>query len=148
MKCNERGDSLIEAVVAVALIGIALAAAFSASIAAAHRFGADAGREALQKYVGREMRLAVDVLKYQGGAITPRTIATTVPLAGASPLAAHVSIAVSPLPGSGFTITLSATSDDDATKSATLQAIVAQPAPLPSSTVESGLRAPAPIGGQ
>jgi hypothetical protein len=53
-------------------------------------------RAALQLEVLRQMALALDVLKYRGTRIPPAAVATTLPMPTGSPLAAAVSIAVSP----------------------------------------------------
>ncbi len=131
---SERGESLIEVVIAVAIVAIGSAALLAGTMAAAHRFGPDPQRAALQNVVQREMRIAVDVLKYQGAAIAPATVATTVPMPGTSPAPAHLSIATTPV-GAGIAITISASLDNGAGKSATLTTTVPQPAPLPSSTI-------------
>ncbi len=148
MRQHERGDSLIEVVVAVAIVAIALGAVMAATISATHRFGPDPQMAALQRQAGREMRLATDIMKYQGSSIAPATVATTVPLTGASPIPAHLSISVSPAPQSGFAITITATSDRDPSETATVQSTIPQPVPLPLSTVRSGVLVPAPIGAQ
>lgn len=132
---GERGDSIIEVVVAVAIAAIACAALIAGTVAAAHRFGPDAATCALQAAVQREMRIAVDVMKYQGGSIAPATIATSVPLPGGSPAAAHLSIATSTLANGANVITLQATLDADPSKTATLTTTLPPPAPLPSSTI-------------
>ena len=148
MKESERGDSLIEVVVAVAIVAIASAAILSGTIAAARRFGPDPVREALQQYVQREMRVAVDLLKYEGASMPPASVATSIPLPGGSSLEAHVSVNVSALPQGGTAIAITAQSDADSSKSVTMQTIVAHPAPLPSSTVQTNLTVAAPIGAE
>ena len=148
MKRSERGSSLIEVVVAVAIIVIATTAILSATMGAAHRFGPDPIREALQHHVQREMRIAIDLLKYQGASLASATAATSIPLPGASPLPAHVSLTVSALPQGGTAIALTAQSDADSSKTVTMQTIIAHPAPLPSSTVQSNLTVAAPVGSE
>lgn len=147
MRAGERGESLVEVVVAAALAAVTLSAVLTAIAAAAHRFGPDPVAQALQQYVAREMRIAVDLLKYQGTNVPPAAIETTVPLAGRSPLPVHVTLSV--VHGtSGTQLHISAQSDEDAREITTLQTSVAEPAPLPSSTVAAGSPAPAPVGAQ
>lgn len=148
MKESERGDSLIEVVVAVAIVAIASAAILSGTMAAVRRFGPDPVREALQQHVQREMRVAIDLLKYEGASMPPASVATSIPLPGGSPLDAHVSVNVSSLPQGGTAIVITAQSDADSSKSVTMQTIVAHPAPLPSSTVQTNLTVAAPVGAQ
>lgn len=148
MSDSQRGDSLIEVVVAVAIVAIASAALLSGTLGAARHFGPDAVSEALQRYVQREMRIAVDLLKYQGASLSPATVATTIPLPGASPVAVQVTLAVSPMPQGRTAVAITAQSATDQTKTFSMQTIIAHPAPLPSSTVESGLSVPAPAAAQ
>lgn len=145
MKTSERGDSLIEVIVAVAIAGIALAALLGGTLTAAHRFGPDAVDEALTRTVRNETRIAQDLAKYQGVTFVPAVVATTIPLAGSLPIPAHVSLGVSSQAGTTH-ITLTAQSDADASKTASLETTLDQPQPLPSSTVLSGTLAPAPLG--
>jgi len=143
---HERGQSLVEVVVSVGLVAVTLGAVTTAAIVATHRSGPDPVQTALQQIVERESRIAVDLLKYQGGTIVPTTVATAVPLPSGSPLAAHVSVSVSPLPGGGQSVQLHAVSDADPTKQVTLITTIANPAPLPSSSVSASGTAPAPTG--
>ena len=139
---GERGESLIEIVVAVAIVAIATSAVLAGTIVAAHRFGPDASKVALHNVLHREMRIAVDVMKYQGGAIAPTTVATSIPMPGASPAAAHLSIATQALAGGVTAIRIDATLDADVAKTASLTTNVPAPAPLPSSTVSATGSAP------
>jgi hypothetical protein len=131
----ERGDSLVEAVVAVAIVAIAIGALGGALIAAEHRFGPDPIESALEATVTREMRIAVDVMKYQGASLPSTSLATTVPLPSGSPLPALFSVTTTTAADSSITIVLSAIDSDDASKSATLSQTIAAPAPLPGARV-------------
>ena len=141
MRHIERGDSLLEVVVAVAIIAVAAGALGAATIAAVHHFGPDPLQSALEATVTREMRIAVDLVKYQGASLPAATVATTIPLPSGSPLPAHLSLATTNAANGSVTIVLSATDDNDATKAATLSQTLAAPAPLP------GARLPAAING-
>jgi hypothetical protein len=131
----ERGESLVEVVVATAIASLVLAALLNGTIIATHRFGPDLTRAQLDAYLQQEMHVCVDLLKYQDGRVVPQTIATTLPMPSGSPIPMHVSLATSALSGGAVALTLTATSDLDASESVTLQTIVGAPAPLPSSTV-------------
>ena len=147
MKPDERGETLLEVVVAVGIASIALGAIVSGTIAVAHKFGPDPVHQALEQQAKREMRVAIDVLKYQGSSIQDTVVATTIPQSSASPLPAHLSIAVTQTAQNANQITVTAQSDADPSEQATLNATVV-PAPLPQSTVQSGLLVPAPLGAQ
>lgn len=131
---SERGESLVEVVVTVAIVALACAAVLSGTLVATHRFGPTLEQSALQAAVHREMRVAVDVLKYQGNILVPTTVATSIPVPGASPLAAHVSLSTSRLSSGATTIGIAASLDSN-TDTVTLSTTVAPPVPLPSSTV-------------
>jgi hypothetical protein len=142
VRSGERGESLIEVVLSVAIVAIATGALGATTIAAIHRFGPDPIQSALEESVTREMRIAVDVMKYHGATIPTTTIATTVPLPSASPLPVSYTVTSQTDGSSGsVTIVLTATDSNDGTKSATLSQTIAAPAPLP------GARVPAASGG-
>lgn len=133
MRSSERGESLIEVVVAVAIVAIATAALGGALVSALHHFGGDPIQAALETSVAREMRIAVDVMKYQGASLPAATLATAIPLPSGSPLPVTYSISSR---GSGpVTIVISATDNDDSTKKATLTQTIAAPAPVPGTRV-------------
>lgn len=147
MNSSERGDTLVETVVAVAITAVAFGALTVGIVGAVRHFGPDPVEAALQAETRRQMRIAVDLAKYQGTTFAPTAIATAIPIPGASPFPAHVSLSVSPT-GGGFAIAIRAVSDADSAKSATLSTVVPAPAPLPSSIVTAGGLAPAPAGAQ
>ncbi len=144
MRRNERGEGLVDVVVAAAIVSIALAAILSAVVTATHRFGAQPVDEALRGCVQRELRIAVDVLKYQGATIAPAAIATSAPLPGGSPLPIHLSISTSRIAAGGFSVTVTA-SADETNESATMTTSVPEPVPLPSAQIVSPSNGQAPI---
>lgn len=143
MRADERGEGLVDAVIAAAIASIAVAAVLSAIVAATHRFGAAPVDEALRATVQRELRVAIDVLKYQGSSIAPVTIATSAPLPGGSPLPIHLSISTSAGTG-GSSITIAA-SADGRSESASVTTTVPAPVPLPSARVTAPQNGAAPI---
>ena len=115
----------------------------AATIAAVHRFGPDPIQSALEASVTREMRIAVDVMKYQGGTLPSGSLATTIPMPSGSPL--PVSYAISTTNASGaVTIVLSATDSSDSTKNVTLSQTILAPAPLPGARVSAPIQGNAP----
>jgi hypothetical protein len=128
------GESLVEVVIAVAIVSIACAALLGGTLAAARRFGPDVARSALDRTAQREMRIALDLMKYQGNAIAPTTVATTIPMPGASPAPAHVSISTVVLAGGAVTLAIRASLDARSTDAVTLTTTVPPGVPLPSST--------------
>lgn len=143
---TQRGQSLIETVVAVAIATTALAAVGAGVIAAERHFGPDARQTALEAAANRELRVAIDIVKYQGGSIAPTTVATSVPLGPSSMLPAQMSVSTNVMPGGGVAVTITAASQSDATKTATVTATVSAPAPLPSAQIDAPGAAPAPTG--
>jgi len=141
---GERGDSLIEAVVATAVIAVALGALACALLTATRRFGADPVQSALEASAAREMRVAVDVLKYRGTNVPATTLATTIPLPSASPFPAHLTLATTTASDGSVTIVLTAASDADATKRATLATTILAPAPQPGARIPASAGAAAP----
>lgn len=141
MRSSERGESLVEVVVAIAIVAIAISALGGATVAATHRFGPDPIQSALDQSVTREMRIAVDVMKYQGANLPTTSLATTIPLPSGSPLPVSYALASTTNLDGSVTIVLSATDTNDATKKSTRSQTIAAPAPLPGSQV------PAQTGG-
>ncbi len=148
MKQGERAESLLEVVVAGAIVAVTLGALLSGTFAAAHRFGPDLVHESLRRYADQELHVGADLLKYQGASLPPASIETSIPMPGSSPLNARVTLAVSPLPFGATAIAVTAQSDDNSRENVTVQNVIERPAPLPSSTVQSGLFVPAPVGAQ
>ena len=143
---SQRGSALVETAVAVAILAVVAGAALNATIFAARSAGIHPERAALQAALQREMPVALDVIKYRGGAIAPATIATTVPMPTGSPLAADLSIAVSPAPDGSVRVGLAAASADDPREHAELFVTLGAQAPLPGSILQAPGLAPAPTG--
>ncbi len=144
MRPNERGEGLIDAVIGAAIASIAVAAVLTGLVTATHRFGAAPVDEALRAAVQREVRVAADVLKYQGGSVAPATIATTAPFPGGSTIPIHLSISTNAIATGGYTVTIAATADGRSER-ATLTTTVPQPVPLPSTQIVAPQTAAAPL---
>jgi len=143
----QRGQTLIETIVAVAILTIVAGAVLAGTIASAAHFGPDPARAALDDALAREMSIARNLVKYQGATITPASIQTTAPLADASPLPANLELQVTQLPGGGMALTISATATwRGATEHRSLSSTLPPPAPLPGSSVTLPGFAPAPTG--
>jgi hypothetical protein len=144
---GQRGQTLIEAVVAVAIVTVVLGAALSAALAANAHFGPDPARAALGATLDREMRTARDLIKYQGATLQPASVQTTLPLPAGSPLPATLQLQTSPLPDGGTQLTLSGTATwQGASESASLATTLPAPAPIPGSSLTLTGLAPAPTG--
>ncbi len=141
----QRGSALVETAFAVAIAGLVAGAVLDATVLATRSAGMRPIRDALENEVRRELPVALDVLKYQGGTIVPAAIATTLPMPAGSPLAARVSIAVSPDPSGAISVTVTADAGNPAQR-ATLSATVGAQAPLPGSVVTAPGLVPAPTG--
>ena len=87
------------------------------------------------------MRIAVDVMKYQGASLPAASVSTAIPLPSGSPLPVSYALSRQTNADGSVTIVLSATDSNDGTKSATLSQTIAAPAPLP------GARLPAATSG-
>jgi type II secretory pathway pseudopilin PulG len=141
---SERGETLIEVVVACAVIAVITGAIGAALIAATHRFGPDVQQQALEQTVANEMRVAIDVAKYQGSTLAAASIATTAPLPSSSPLPIALSLNSVSTGSGAVTITITASTTSTPTKSASLTQTIVAPAPLPGSSVTSGVSGNAP----
>lgn len=141
----QRGGSLVETAVAIAIVALVAGSATGVVAIVVHDTAGSATREALQSELRREMSLAVDALKYRGTTLLPATAATTLPMPAGSPLAAQVRLRTAPLSGGGLRISIEATavaSRERRSLSATLDA----QAPQPGAVVEAPGLAPAPTG--
>ncbi len=143
----ERGQALIEAIVATAIATILVGAVLAGLVAANAHFGPDPAREALDSALAREMSIARNIVKYQGTTLAPATVATSVPLPNGSPLPATLELQSTPLPGGGMqiTITAAATWNNTAENRSLITTLLA-PAPLPGSSIALPGLAPAPTG--
>jgi hypothetical protein len=129
---------MIEVVIAVAITAIVLTAIVTGVVAAVHRFTPLPVQSALDAAVAREMRVAVDLLKYSGGSIAPRSIPTSIPMPGSSPVPVQMSVSTVTGSSGAVTVTIGAVSQTNPPLASTLTATIAQPAPLPSSNVSAG----------
>lgn len=139
------GTTLLETTVAVGIVAVITGAALSAGSMAAGAAGRSAVRGALQDAAATELRVAFDALKYQGATLTPRAIATTVPLAGGSPLPVVLSLQTQSA-GGATTVTITAASTLDSTQRVALSATLEQRAPLPGTQIVAPGLVPAPTG--
>ncbi len=142
----QRGSSLIETAVAVAIAAIVTGAALNAAVAAIHSAGTNPIRAALASAVRREMTIAIDVLKYRGATVAPVTIATTLPMPAGSALPADLSIQTAPVGRDGLRVVITATQSNDARERASLTATLSARAPLPGAVVRAPALVPAPTG--
>jgi hypothetical protein len=145
VRYSERGESLLEVIVAVAIVSGVVAAVLGGVVAATHRFGPDPIHEALVQRTQSELRIAMDALKYQGATLSPTTVATTVPLAGGSPLPAHETLATSTSADGSLVITINASADGRSDESASSSVSLANPAPLPSASIPAANNGSSPI---
>jgi hypothetical protein len=142
---RECGATLIEAVVAAGIVSLLGGVVAAVAVYGSHAAGHDPIDAALRDAVAREMPIAVDALKYQGGALIPRSIATTIPTENGTHVAATIAISTVAASGGGMAVTIAATAAQGGQR-ASLTRIVAARAALPGdSIVLSGL-APAPTG--
>jgi hypothetical protein len=144
---GERGQALIEAVVATAIVAVVLGAALSAAVAANAHLGRDPAAQALDAALAREMTIARDLVKYQGTALSPASIQTSVPLPDASALPVTLQLDVAtPQPG-GVVVTVVAQAQwRGALQRRSLTSALLVPAPLPGTSVALPGLAPAPTG--
>ncbi|HET9029732.1 MAG TPA: prepilin-type N-terminal cleavage/methylation domain-containing protein [Candidatus Aquilonibacter sp.] len=144
MRSSERGEGLVEVLVASAIVGMVIAAVISGTVAATHQFGARSSDAALRQAAFRELRIATDILKYQGGSIAPAAIATTAPLPGASPMPVHLSIATTLFSSGGFSVAVTVRNDIDG-RAFSASATLPRPVPLPSSLITAPVNGQAPL---
>lgn len=122
-------------VIAVAIFAVVITAVVGGVISATKHFGPDPTREALSRQAQSELRLAVDAMKYQGAALAPLTVPTTVPLPGGSTIAGHETLATSANADGSINISVSASADGRNNESVTASATIAKPAPAPSANI-------------
>ncbi len=145
MRENERGEGLLEAIVAAAIVSVVVAEVLGGVIAATSHFGPDPIHEALAQRAQSEVRVAIDTLKYQGSTLVPNTVATSVPLPGGNPIPVHETLATSNNADGSIAITISASADGRTDEHASASASVANPAPLPSSSIPGASSGNSPI---
>lgn len=142
--CRQSGATLAEAAVALAIVSLVAGSVLAALLPASHHLAGDARSAALQRLCDRAVREARDVLKYDGSSVTARAVSTTVPVAGASPLAATVEL-LATKDASSTTIVVTATAADGAF-TAQARATIAARAPQPGRTYAPAAPVAAPTG--
>lgn len=144
---GERGQTLIEAIVATAVATLVIAAVLGGAIVAGAHFGPDPAQTALQNAIERELRIARNVVKYQGSTLQPVTLQTSVPLPDGSPLPATLQLTVTAGPTGAVQLTVAASAVwQNAAHNASLSATLLAPAPLPGASFSLPGYAPAPTG--
>jgi hypothetical protein len=138
--------NLLEATVATAIVATVTGATLGAAASATKAAGGNPVRDALQSAATREMRVALDVLKYQGASIVPNAVPTGIPLATGTPLPAQISIVASPDPSGAIGVTVTATAQDGSGLTASVTESLDSRAPLPGSQARAPGLAPAPTG--
>jgi type II secretory pathway pseudopilin PulG len=138
--------TLFETTIAIGIIATIAGATLGVSTMATHAAANAAMRSVMQDAAEREMRVALDVLKYQGGTPAPITIATSLPLANASPLPVQMSVNSEGLTGGATSVTIGVASSDDPTQRVTVAAALDRRAPLPGTILRAPDLVPAPTG--
>lgn len=138
--------TLFETTIAIGILATVAGTTLAVSAMAAHAWANAAMRSVMQDAAEREMRVSLDVLKYQGGALAPVTIATTLPLGSASPLPVRLSLSASTAPSGATSVTISVAAMDDSTQRVTLGAELDRRAPLPGAVLHAPGLVPAPTG--
>ena len=140
---GERGQALIESIVAAAVAAVIVAAVLGGAIAANAHFGADPAQSALSAAAAREMTVARNLVKYQGATLQPVTLQTTVPLADPATL----QLRSAPLPNGGVQVTIFASALwRNSARTLSVTGSVLAPAPLPGTSLALPGLAPAPTG--
>jgi type II secretory pathway pseudopilin PulG len=142
----EKGSALLETTVAIAIVAMVAGATLAATTFAAGVAGRNAVRTVLQEAAEAELRVALDVLKYQGSTLVPATIATALPMPSGSPLPARLSIGVVDAASGGIAVTVTATAASDTSQQVTLGATLDHRAPLPGAQLHASGLVPAPTG--
>jgi hypothetical protein len=144
---GQRGQSLIESIVAAAIATVVASVTLGAAVAASAHFGPDPAQSALTSAVRREMSVARDLTKYEGAVLQARSIPTSVPFPDGSPLPATISLNASTLPSGAVAITITASASwHNAQRSFSLSSTLLAPAPVPGSTIPLAGLVPAPTG--
>ncbi len=138
--------TLFETTIAIGILATVAGATLGVSAMATHAAASAAMRSVMQDAAEREMRVALDVLKYQGGTLTPVTIATALPIAGASPLPVGLSLSALTAPGGATTVTIGLVATDDPAQRVTVDATLDRRAPLPGTVLHAPGLVPAPTG--
>ncbi len=144
-RASERGSSLLETTVAIAIVALLAGSALGAAVGAFHATAGTPIRDALQSAVRREIPIALDVLKYRGSSVVPASVATTLPMPGGTPLPARLSIQTTRLSADALRIAISAVATGSGQR-ATATAVLGARAPVPGSVVHAPGLVPAPTG--
>lgn len=140
---SQRGATLVESTVALAIVSLTVAGLSSALLPATHRLTGDARTLALQRACDRALREARDILKYDGSSLVSNEAAISVPVPGGSPLPATVQLTVTPQAGGTAIVVTARTAGGSGASAST---IVAARAPQPGSTFAPAQTAAAPTG--
>ena len=144
---GERGQTLIEVIVATAIVTLVIAVVLSGAIVSAAHFGPDPAQTALQQAIERELRVARNIVKYQGSTLQPVTLQTTLPLPDGSPLPATLQLILAAAPSGGEQVTIAASAVwQNAAHNASLSAMRLAPAPAPGSSFSLPGYVPMPTG--
>lgn len=138
--------TLLETVVALGILATVAGVTLQAGAMATHAAANAALRAVLQDAAERELRVALDVVKYQGGSLAPATIATALPLQAAPPLPVRLSLAATAQSNGAIVVTVSAAPIDDPSQRVSANATLDRRAPLPGAVVRAPGLAPAPTG--
>lgn len=142
----QRGSALVETAVALAILAIVGGAALNAVIATSRFANGRPVRETLAAEVRREMPVAIDLVKYAGANVPPATVTTALPMPTGTPLAANVTLAVSPAPDGSLRVGITAVQRDAPHDRAALTATLGAQAPQPGATILAPGLVPAPTG--
>lgn len=138
--------TLFETTIALGILATIAGATLGVSGMAAHASADAAARIVLQDAAEREMHIALDVLKYRGGALAPVSIATALPLASSSPLPVQMSLSSSVTASGATAVTISVTETNDSTQRVIVEGTLDRRAPLPGTTLRAPGLVPAPTG--
>jgi Tfp pilus assembly protein PilE len=142
---SERGSTLVEVIVSLAISAIIAAAALSAVLAAIHHLAPDPVQSRLRDLASSELAIAVNLVKYQGSVLTPASVATAIPMPAGSPLPVELRLDTQNAAAGAATLTVTA-SAGALNESATVTATVGSRAPLPGARIDAPGLVPAPTG--
>jgi hypothetical protein len=144
---GERGQALVESIVASAIASIVAIAVLGAAVVANAQFGPNPAQEALESAASRQLYVAQNLEKYQGTTLRPASVPTTVPLADGSHLPATLSLNTTPLAEGALRVTITASATwRNKQYTAALSRALAPPVPPPGSVTTLDGLVPAPTG--
>jgi len=146
MGTSAKVATLLETTIAVGILATVAGGTLGVSAMATRAAAGAAERAALQSAAEREMRVALDVLKYQGGALAPAAVSTSLPLAGASPLPVQMSVQSAVRADGTTSVTIGVVSTSDSTERTILYGTLDRRAPLPGTVLRAPGLVPAPTG--